>query len=108
MTDERIQQTIGVLLRAGVVISAVLVGSGAVWYLAVHGGDPVNVRPAAPMERGGPHLLMLAGLVVLIATPVTRVAFSLAAFLLERDYVYVAISSFVLLVLLASIGSSWW
>lgn len=108
MTDERIQQTIGILLRGGVTLSAAVVGAGAIWYLAAHGSMPVELSPSAPPQWSGPHLLMLTGLVLLIATPVARVAFSLVAFLLEKDYVYVAISSLVLLVLLASIGSSWW
>jgi uncharacterized membrane protein len=108
MTDQRIQQTIGILLRAGVFLSAALVGAGALWYLSGQGGQPVNLSPSAQPPWRGPHALMLSGLIVLIATPVARVLFSLIAFVLERDYVYVAIASAVLLILLVSIGSSWW
>jgi len=40
------------------------------------------------------------GLVLLIATPVVRVAFMLIAFVVQRDRVYVAISGLVLALLL--------
>jgi uncharacterized membrane protein len=43
------------------------------------------------------------GLVLLIATPVARVAFSVVAFFLQRDRAYVAITSIVLAVLLFSL-----
>jgi len=40
----------------------------------------------------------------LIATPVARVAFSVVAFLMQRDRTYVAITLIVLAVLLFSLG----
>jgi uncharacterized membrane protein len=40
------------------------------------------------------------GLLLLIATPVARVAFAVVAFALERDKLYVAVSLAVLAVLL--------
>ena len=43
------------------------------------------------------------GLVLLIATPVARVAFSVVAFLLQRDRTYVVITLIVLAVLLFSL-----
>jgi len=46
------------------------------------------------------------GLLFLIATPVARVAFAAFAFSIERDWLYVAISTFVLLVLLYSLLGS--
>ena len=55
-----------------------------------------------------PEALILAGLLILIATPVARVVFSLVAFALERDRVYVAITAIVLLALLYSIATAWW
>jgi uncharacterized membrane protein len=39
------------------------------------------------------------GLVVLIATPVARVALTLGAFLLQRDRLYAAVTALVLLLL---------
>ena len=43
------------------------------------------------------------GLLILIATPVARVAFSAFGFAVERDYLYVGITLFVLAVLLYSL-----
>ena len=43
------------------------------------------------------------GLLVLMATPVARVCFSVAAFAIQRDWVYVAITLLVLAILLYSL-----
>jgi uncharacterized membrane protein len=43
------------------------------------------------------------GILMLIATPVARVIFSVFAFLAERDFLYVAISALVLAVLCYSL-----
>jgi uncharacterized membrane protein len=43
------------------------------------------------------------GLVLLIATPVARVAMSLVAFILQRDRVYVVVTLIVLAVLIFSL-----
>ena len=43
------------------------------------------------------------GLLVLIATPIARVAFSLVAFALQRDRIYVIVTLIVLAVLLYSL-----
>jgi uncharacterized membrane protein len=45
------------------------------------------------------------GIILLIATPVLRVAVSLVGFALERDRVYVAITGLVLAILLYSLFS---
>lgn len=49
-----------------------------------------------------PYAIIALGLVILIAIPVLRVAVSVIAFAVERDWLYVLITSFVLLVLLLS------
>jgi uncharacterized membrane protein len=46
--------------------------------------------------------IVMLGLLLLIATPVTRVAFSIAAFSIEHDRLYVAITAIVLTLLLVS------
>ena len=38
MTDERMDQLIGNLLRAGVVLSAVTTLAGGIWHFVQHGG----------------------------------------------------------------------
>ena len=46
------------------------------------------------------------GLLLLIATPVARVAFAAIGFAMERDYLYVVITLIVLVVLLYSLFGS--
>ncbi len=46
------------------------------------------------------------GLLLLIATPVARVIFSLAAFAIQRDRMYVWFTAVVFAVLLYSIGTA--
>jgi uncharacterized membrane protein len=115
MNDLRMDQIIGHLLRAGVVSSAAVVAAGGVWYLAVAGETRPSYRQFHPDVRGlhslatlpHPQALILLGLIVLIATPVARVVFSLVAFGLERDRVYMSITLMVLAILLYSLGTSW-
>ncbi len=49
-----------------------------------------------------PQALIILGLLILIATPVLRVAVSIIAFAFERDWKYVIITSLVLAILLFS------
>lgn len=115
MTDYRLEQIVGNLLRAGVTLAAVVVLAGGVWYLLQSGTDMPAYHVFHAEVRGihalaalpGPQALMLAGLILLIATPVARVVFCLVAFALERDHAYVWITLVVLLILLYSIGTSW-
>jgi uncharacterized membrane protein len=46
--------------------------------------------------------IIMTGLLLLIATPVMRVAVSIVAFIVERDSIFVAVTSFVLLMLILS------
>lgn len=117
--DQRIDAIIGSLLRAGVIVAAVLVLSGGALYLARHGstipdyhvfhGEPAYLRDfggilSAARVLDGPGLIQL-GLLVLLATPLVRVAFSVLAFALQRDRTYVVVTSIVLAVLLYSLAA---
>lgn len=114
MTDEKLEIIVGNLLRFGVVLAASVVLAGAVWYLGVFGTTPASFHRFQPGPIGlpavgslpGPLKVIEIGLLILIFTPVARVAFALAAFYLEHDYMYVGITLVVLLVLLYSIGTS--
>lgn len=113
MTDERLEIFIGNLLRLGVLVSAVVVAIGGALYLAQHGHEIVNYqafRSELPELRNLPgicisalHLrsdgIMQLGLVLLIATPVARVALAVIGFYLERDRLYVMVSLIVLAIL---------
>jgi Predicted membrane protein len=53
--------------------------------------------------HGNPVAIIQFGLLLLIATPVARVIFAVFAFALQRDFLYVTISTIVLLTLLYSL-----
>ncbi|HET7289513.1 MAG TPA: DUF1634 domain-containing protein [Thermodesulfobacteriota bacterium] len=117
MSDERIDLIIGNLLRIAVIVSAIFVFAGAVIYLWRHGlempdfgvlsGVPKNLRGLKEIIDSAWQIrsvgIIQLGLLLLIFTPVARVAFSVIAFLLERDYMYVVFTLIVLTVLLLSV-----
>ena len=116
-SDQQVEQTIGNLLRFGLIIATVVVVAGAAFYLVRHGsehpsyrtfaGEPADLRGIDAIihdarDFSGRGLIQL-GLLLLLATPVARVAFSIAAFALQRDALYVTVTVVVLGVLLYSI-----
>ena len=115
-SDDAIEAIVGRLLQAGVMLAAALVLVGGVRYLVSHGGspppgsifngEPVELREIGGILRGarslGGRAVIMGGLLVLIATPVLRVAASLVAFVHQRDWTYTAMTAFVLTLLLAS------
>lgn len=118
MTDDRLEQMVGTLLRGGVLLSALVVLAGGVWWLAETGraapayrrfqAEPAELRHVGLLVTGlahpRPEIIIQLGLLLLIATPVARVALALVAFALERDYTYVVLTAVVLAVLLFSLA----
>jgi uncharacterized membrane protein len=117
MTDRSIERTLSVLLRAGVLLSGVIVLAGGAYYLKAHGGEPANYHffagqpaidrimgriVAGAFARRARSIIQL-GILALIATPILRVAVSLVGFAIERDAKYVAITALVLALLLYSL-----
>jgi uncharacterized membrane protein len=89
------------------------VSAGGAWYLAVFGSERPDYRHfhAAPGLRAlgslpAPQAVIEIGLLILIATPIARVVFSLVAFALERDHLYVPITLAVLGILMYSISTA--
>jgi uncharacterized membrane protein len=112
MTDSRMEQIMGNLLRAGVALAASVVLAGGIWYLAASGAAPADYHrfhagrlPWVP-DTPGPLAVIRIGLLILIATPVARVVFSLVGFALERDRVFMALTLAVLAILVYSIGAA--
>ncbi len=117
-SDERVEAAIGTLLRAGVSTAAAVVAIGGILYLVKHGSEPVHysVFRGEPAElrsvRGilrslwpiQAHAVIQFGLLLLIATPVARVAFAAAAFEFQRDRAYVVITLVVLGILVYSLA----
>lgn len=117
VTDLTIEHIVSVLLRMGVLISGAVVLAGGIYFVALHGGEVVrhqtfNGQPSVDriipqIFRGALTLrarsIIQFGVLLLIATPIARVAFSLVAFAFERDRTYVVITAIVLAVLLFSL-----
>lgn len=117
-TDVRVEVLIGKLLRNGVLLSAGIVLATGIWYLVRFGattpdyrvfrGEPSEFRSVSGILKGlgSSHCrsYIQFGLLLLIATPVARVAFSVFAFLAERDRTYVVVSLIVLAVLIFSLS----
>jgi uncharacterized membrane protein len=110
VNDRQLDLVIARILRVGVGLSAAIVAAGGAWYLAAsadarppfgHFGGLPGIRGLAALPA--PEVVILAGLLLLIATPVARVVFSLAAFAMEKDWAYVGITAIVLGVLAYSI-----
>lgn len=110
----RIEGVISAVLGYGVALSFAVLLIGSV-LLFVEGGQSVTLNLTGAATPLGP-LTVLAGvlqlqpvsiidlgLLILIAIPVIHVGVSVAAFLVESDYIYAVIASFVLLVLLTSL-----
>ena len=117
LSDQQVERMIGALLRAGLIAAAAVVLLGAVVYVAHHGserpdyrifrGEPADLRSIAGIAREALEWrsagLIQLGLLILLATPVARVALSLVVFALQRDRLYVAVTVVVLAVLLCSV-----
>jgi uncharacterized membrane protein len=118
--DHRIEVILGNLLRVGVLISAAVVLWGACIYLSRHAHEPADYRVfrGEPSDfrtirgviqsviNGRGRGLIQLGLLLLIATPIARVSFSIVGFALERDRMYVAFTLIVLAILLYSLLGS--
>ena len=119
-TDQRIETAVGRLLQTGVILAATVVTIGAAIYLSRHAWEPVGygVFRGEPAEyrtiRGILHGVatwrgrgfIQLGLLLLIATPVARVAFAVWGFAAEKDKMYVSFTLIVLAVLLYSLFGS--
>jgi uncharacterized membrane protein len=115
LSPARFRLAISFVLSTGVAISAALIGFGLItgllfgWETSIIGA---TVTATATTSFGSvvagllavqPIAFAQAGLLVLLATPVVRVAASFVGFALERDRLYVGVSVTVLIVLLGSI-----
>jgi uncharacterized membrane protein len=115
--DTKTEVVIGNLLRTGVLLSATTVLAGGMLYLRQFGdslphhqvfqGEPSRLRSVSGILtlalQGDPRGIISLGILLLIATPILRVAFSVWAFARERDRLYVGITLVVLTLLLYSL-----
>jgi uncharacterized membrane protein len=120
LDEQKLEDLVAQLLRAGVVAAALVVIGGAVFYLGVHpwarvdyrtfNGEPEQLKAVHDIMRfafsGDPTGIMQLGLLILIATPIARVIFSMVAFAIENDRMYVWFTMIVLGVLMYSLFGS--
>jgi uncharacterized membrane protein len=117
-SDDEVERMMGNLLRFGVGLAAVVVLLGGFVYLFRHGtaqpdyqvfrGEPADLRRirgivADAVTLRGRGIIQL-GLLLLIATPIGRVVFSMYAFARQGDRIYVAATLIVLTILLYSLS----
>ena len=119
-----IDAAITMLLRTGVIISVLIIAAGLMITFIDH-PDYLSSRPAlgeltspgthfpntirevlSGVRRGRGEAITMAGLLVLIITPVARVALSIVIFIIERDRLYAAITAavFVILMIAFAVG----
>ena len=112
---------LGIVLRTGVVLSGLVIATGTGLFVANHSMDdtssylaynptiiPHGNFPAslAAIASGiaslNPASIIQLGFLILLATPVARVALSLFLFAAQKDRIYVYITATVLAILLFS------
>jgi uncharacterized membrane protein len=116
-TDERLEKIVGSILQIGVITAASTVLLGGILYLGRYGtgsphydvfhGEPADLRSVYGIMKSALSFhtrgLIQLGVLLLIATPIARVAFSIIAFVLQRDRTYIFVTLIVLGVLFYSL-----
>lgn len=116
VTDYDMEQLIGQVLRYGVLTSGIIAIIGGIWYLIQSGsgipnytsfsGEPAGYTSLTGIIKGlaagSAKEIIQLGVVILIATPILRIVFSLFSFILEKDRLYVVITLIVLLIIIFS------
>ncbi|MBS1919087.1 MAG: DUF1634 domain-containing protein [Bacteroidetes bacterium] len=116
--DKDIEVTLGNLLRWGVMLSSIIVLIGGIIYLAHYGGTRPDYKTfhgllepyhslatifSGVKKLKGEAIIQL-GVVILIATPVARIIFSIFGFIREKDILYIFIALIVLGIIVTSMS----
>lgn len=112
--ENQIEVSLSKLLTAGTTVAGLVMLSGIGWLVleSPRAAGPRYEHFVPTAERGKglgavalsvmklePHAIMLGGVLLLMLTPVARVAFTLMVFAFKRDWLYVAMTTIVLAVL---------
>ncbi|MEH3113933.1 DUF1634 domain-containing protein [Pedobacter terrae] len=115
--DRDVEKIVGKLLRFGVITASLVVLLGGILFLTQNGAQG---RPDYHIFKGEendfitfdgifkglftfkPMAIIQFGVLLLIITPILRIIFSLVAFVLEKDKLYVVITLIVLAIILGS------
>lgn len=108
---QALNHRVATVLRVGAGVSAILVLAGL---LLMAFGSSADSNVAVPLHKIGqevsslnPIALITIGILVMILTPVARVAVLVGGFASRRDLVYVLVGLFVLVSLLVSLALAW-
>jgi uncharacterized membrane protein len=118
-TDQDLDISVAAMLRFGVSLAALVVLVGGILLLRhpwTHTPDfsHFEVADKSLTSLGGifrgatqlkPRSIIQLGLILLIATPVARVVFCVVGFARQRNKLYVAVSAFVLVILIYSLST---
>jgi len=121
LSESKFEKTISYVLISGVLVSLLLEGIGIITFYRTYGHLRVLERETlflhgtnffsflANLLRGNyPHqspiLLMSLGIAILVLTPYVRVALSVFYFAREKNFKYVLITLFVLILLTLSLA----
>jgi uncharacterized membrane protein len=88
--DAKLEHIIRTILKIGVGTSSAFLAVGLVWSLTSAGSAAAAT-------------LMTVGLLILIATPISRVAASVFEYTVQRDWLFVLLTTIVLLEIVASV-----
>ena len=91
---ERLETTIGEVLRFGTITSSTMFAVGLL--ITVAGYQPMVAQ-----------LLLGTGLIILLATPPARVVVSVIEYIRERDWTFVVLTAIVLLALAGSVVAAY-
>src|ERR1700737_179472 len=117
-TDDQFDLVLAHVLRSGVLLAALVVAAGGVVVpprgpgppqYRVFRGEPSSLRSVHGIVVEAMHVrpdgIVQLGLLLLIATPIARVVFSVIGFVKQRDWLYVGITAAVLALLTCSLLS---
>lgn len=111
------RKAIGNALRIGVTAACTIAIISGIYYLIMHGsepipdytkfsGEPASYTTLTGILNGVIHLAakdwIQLGVVVLMLTPIIRVVLSIIDFARQRDWLYVVITAIVLLVIIGN------
>jgi len=114
IADKKMELAIRRMLRFGVILSAAVVLVGGIFYLVnavarvpdytTFHATAVSLHTISGVIRGvrdlDPQSIIQLGILLLIATPMMRVVLCIVGFSLQRDRLYIAISTAVLGILI--------
>jgi uncharacterized membrane protein len=116
--ENKMEPLIATVLSVGVISSSLVVAAGGAMLLAAHGasvidigtlhGEPMSLSYVSGIVSSAmalrPKAIIQLGLLILVATPIARVALSVLLFLKKGDYLYVGITGLVLAILILAVS----